>query len=303
MTENESSKFKIRVDDNPDSHFQLDNQDVRFDKLNRRLTLITILIPCLIGAIIFLVYRDINTRVGQVSYTGTNKVQTLSKDLGTRFSSLSTVQKELNNKIGALEKSSAALQTKLGKADTAIRQIRSARILDNRKTVKAIAVVNQNLEALASVPKDLETISADLKIVNNKFSKEMENYSRSIENIKNDLIKVQADFIALASTKIDKKTLDLALKNQTQTYQRLLSKSVNEINNKLASLENKISGAKTINASASKKSSSKSVTSTQKTADTDPAADIVKPKTTPQEKTAKSTTLPKPGTFIEQDIK
>ncbi len=89
MTENESAKFRIRSDDNPEAHFQEDNQGLKLDKLSRRLTLITILIPCLIGGILFLVYRDIQMRVGQVSDTGTSKVRTLSKDLESRYSSLS----------------------------------------------------------------------------------------------------------------------------------------------------------------------------------------------------------------------
>lgn len=307
MTENESAKFKIRMDDNPESHFSDDNQELRVDKLNRRLTLITILIPCLIGAIIFLVYRDISTRVGQVSVSGTTKVQTLSKDLATRFSSLSTLQKELDNKIAALEQSSAALEEKLSTADTAIRQIRSARILDNRKFIKEIAGINQNLTALAPVPKNLENISADLKVVNDKFSKEMENYSQSLEDIKNNIIKIQADFIAMSSAKVDQKTFDLTMKKQWKAFQQLLKQNMNDIENQIASLKSNIksnvSRVKTVKTPSDKKSPAKPAASSSKPVEAGPTPAAARPKPAPEETTAKNTTLPKPGTFIEQDIK
>lgn len=292
------------MDDNPESDFHLDNQDLKVDKLNRRLTLITILIPCLIGAIIFLVYRDINTRVGQVSYSGTNKVKTLSKDLEARFSSLSAkyaqLQKDHAQQLASLEKTAAAVQKNLKEATTDIRYIRAARSSDNKKISSAINVINKTL---ASIPQDLENISAEVKVANDKFSKEMEQYSQSLESVKNNLIKIQADFIALSSSKIDHKALDLALKNQQKTYQQLLRQRINEIDNKISSLETIINAGKTVQTPSHPKKTTKAVGSDQKSAEPGPTAETVKPKSAPQGTTADKTTLPKPGTFIEQDIK
>jgi len=307
MTKKESSKFKIRMDDNPDMHFQADNQGFKFDKLNRRITLITILIPCLIGAIIFLVYRDINMRVGQVSSSGTTKVKTLSKDLETSFSSLSALQKNLSQQLISLEKNTIAVDKNLKKASTAIRQIRTARKVDNRKSAKSIAAINKNLATLAPVPEELKNIASDINLVDDKFSKELENLSQSLESIKNNLIKIQADLISMASAKIDQKALDTALKNQQATYQQLLRQTINDIENKIASIESKINGGKTVKAPSGKNSSTKTATSSKGSAKavpkSKPIEDAVKPEPSPDKNTSKSTSLPNPGTFIEQDIK
>ena len=295
MPENESSKFKIGPDDNPDSIFMDEFQGLKLDKLNRRITLITILIPCLIGAIVFLAYRDINTRVGQVSYSGAAKVQTLSKDLEKRFSSLSNTQKDLSQKLASLEKTTTAMQKNLKEATTAIKYIRVARRSDNKKISNAINTINKTL---TPIPQDLEKIAADIKIVNDKSTKELENFSQSLESINNNLIKIEANLISMASAKIDQKTLDTALKKQEEKYQKLLRQTSNDIDKKIVSLERKIQGKKSVKAP-----SDKTVTSSQKSSKPGPAQETDKPEPAPQEKTAQNTTLPKPGTFIEQDIK
>ena len=298
MTENEFSKFKIGPDDNPDSVFIDEFQGLKLDKLSRRITLITILIPCLIGAIVFLVYRDINTRVGQVSYSGTARDQTLSKDLA----SFSNTQEDLSKKLAYLEKTNTAMQKNLKEATTAIKHIRSARRSDNKKISNAINTINKTLTTLTPIPQELEKIAAYIKIANDKSTKELEIYSQSLESIKNNLIKIEADLISIASAKIDRKTLDTALKKQQENYQKLLRQTSNDIDKRIVSLERKIQGKKSVKAPSDKKNQ-KTVTSSQKTAKPGPAQATVEPKPTPEEKTAQNTTLPKPGTFIEQDIK
>jgi len=314
MTENESSKFRIREDDNPESQFQDEVQDLRIDKVSRRLTWITILIPCLVGVILFLAYRDIQTRVGQVSITGTTNVKTLSKYLEKRFSSVSADQKEfeknLTKKISALEKTTAAVQKNLKEATTAIRYIRAARKLDNQKISNTINSINKTLTTLTSMPQDLENMAADMKVVDEKLSKELNHFSQSIDGVKNNLIKIQADIISLSSAKIDKKALDLALKNQQETYERSLELTKREINMKIASLERKVN----VPATGKVSPDPKKQTNSPKTTTSSPTAPKPAPQITPPQETAaskpatgdkpaQSSSLPKPGSFIEQDIK
>lgn len=287
MTENESSKFKIGPDDNPDSVFIDEFQGLKLDKLSRRITLITILIPCLIGAIVFLVYRDINTRVGQVSYSGTARDQSLSKDLA----SFSNTQKDLSKKLASLEKTTTTIQKSLKEATTAIKYIRSARRSDNNKISNAINTINKTLTTLTPMPQELEKIVADIKIVNDKSTKELVSFSQSLESIKNNLIKIEADLFSMAAAKIDRKTLDTALKKQQEHYHKLLRQTSNDIDKRIVSLERKIQGKKSVNAPSDRKTQK-----FQKAAKPGPAPE-------PEEKTAQNTTLPKPGTFIEQDIK
>ncbi len=324
MNENESSKFKIRPDDNPASHFQEDKQELKIEKLNRRITLIAILIPCLIGGILFLAYRDIKTRVGQVSDTGTTEVKTLSKDLETSFSSLlskhAQLQQSFIKKTASLEKTAASLHKSLKEADTAIRYIRAARQADNKKMIGALAAINSTLKTLTPLPQELKNIASDIKAVDGKFSKELRNFTQNLEKIKNNLIKIQADVFALASVKIDYKAFDLALKNQRKDYQQALQQTIWDVDKRIASLESKIQWMVPVETPPSKKSQTKhSQKSTSVALESKPdskaktaqntatsksgsAENAVKESVTPQPVSEDKSSLPKPGSFIEQDI-
>jgi chromosome segregation ATPase len=308
MTENESAKFRIRSDDNPEAHFQEDNQGLKLDKLSRRLTLITILIPCLIGGILFLVYRDIQMRVGQVSDTGTSKVRTLSKDLESRYSSLSLkhgkFQVGFTKRISSLEKTTVSLQKTLQEATTAIKYIRSARRSDNKKVAKAIDAINKTLGTLAPLPQNLETMASEIKLYDQNLSKELGSFSQSLEDIRNNLIKIQADILFLASAKTDNKAFNLALKSQQKNHQQALQQTKRDIDKKIASLESKIKRIGQVETPPGKKSQTKS---SQKSGSVPPESQPdSKAKTSQNTATPKSSedksSLPKPGSFIEQDI-
>ena len=314
MTENESAKFRIRSDDNPESQFGEDNQELKLDKLSKRITLITILIPCLIGGILFLAYSTIQTRVGQVSDTGTSKVRTLSKDLESRFSALlvkhSKLQMDFTQKNLSLEKTNASLQKNLKEATTAIKYIRSARKSDNRKIANTIDAINKTLETLAPLPQNLETMASDIKLYDQNFSKELGSFSKSLEGIRNSLIKIQADILYLASAKTDKKAFDLALQQtRLDIYKRIVSLE-NRLN-KLGPVEtppSKKSQTKSSQKSASVPPESKpdsNAKTSQNTATTTQSGSVenaVKESTTPKPVSEDKSSLPKPGSFIEQDI-
>ena len=314
MTENESAKFRIRSDDNPESQFGEDNQELKLDKLSKRITLITILIPCLIGGILFLAYSTIQTRVGQVSDTGTSKVRTLSKDLESRFSALlvkhSKLQMDFTQKNLSLEKTNASLQKNLQEATTAIKYIRSARKSDNRKIANTIDAINKTLETLAPLPQNLETMASDIKLYDQNFSKELGSFSKSLEGIRNSLIKIQADILYLASAKTDKKAFDLALQQtRLDIYKRIVSLE-NRLN-KLGPVEtppSKKSQTKSSQKSASVPPESKpdsNAKTSQNTATTTQSGSVenaVKESTTPKPVSEDKSSLPKPGSFIEQDI-
>ena len=119
MPDNDPSKFKIRLDDdNLDSTLQGDVEDLRITKLSQRITLVAIFIPCVVGAILFFAYLDLNKRVGKVHDTGTTEVQNVSKDLETR---ISTLAYEFSSSKESMAKQIAAIESNLKETTTAIK--------------------------------------------------------------------------------------------------------------------------------------------------------------------------------------
>lgn len=220
MTDIESTKFKIRIDDeSTETQFQDEIDDPQIEKLNKRITRISILILCLIGVIILVAYFDLKKDILQIDRTGAKGVQTLYKQQ-------ENMEKILTNKIASLEKTTASLQANLKEATTAIRYIRSARKIDNKKMASDFAAIDKTL---TSIPKDLENLKSSVNDIDHKFSKELEYLAQTVKKAKVDLLKIQADIASLSTDKVDKKTLDLALKNQQKAFQQALRRLRSDI--------------------------------------------------------------------------
>ena len=242
MTTNEDSKFRMRIDDDePDFKSQEDIHDLRIEKLSKRITRISILIPCLIFLIALAGYLDLKKSISRTDSTGSMGVKALSKELQSKFSSLSlrqaNLEDTLSKKIEAIEKSAASIQANLNKATTAIKYIRSARKTDNKKMGAAIATIEKKLSPL---PGGLEGIASDLKNMNNTLNKELAGLSQIVGSAENDLKNIRSDIDVLKSVKVDRKAVDVLLKNQQQAYQLALHKITSNLEDKIESVEKKL---------------------------------------------------------------
>ena len=222
MTDIESTKFKMRVDDeSTETQFQDEIDDPHIEKLNRRITRISILILCLVGVIIIVAYFDLKKNILQIDRTGAKGVQTLYKQQ-------ENMEEILTNKIASLEKTTDSLQANLKEATTAIKYIRSARKIDNNKIASDFAAIDKTL---TSIPKDFENLTSSVKDIDHKFSEELANLAQTVKKAKVDLLKIQTDIDSLSTAKVDKKTLDRALKKQQKSYQQELRRLRSELEN------------------------------------------------------------------------
>jgi uncharacterized phage infection (PIP) family protein YhgE len=242
MTTDGNSKFKMQTDDeNPDFQPQEDIDNIQVVKLNKRVTRISILIPCLIVVITLAAYLDLKKNISITDSTGSMGVKALSKELESKFSSLSlrqaNLEDDLTKRIEAIEKSTASIQANLNKATTAIKYIRSARKTDNQKFESAITTMKKTLSPLSG---DLETMASDLKNIDNSVNNQLANLSKTIGSAKKDLTNIRADIDALKSVSIDKKMVDVWLKNQQEAYQLALQKITRNLEDKIESVENKL---------------------------------------------------------------
>lgn len=292
MTEKKSKKFKMPMDDEtPEFQVQEDLDDLKVEKLHKRITRISIIIPCLVVIIILAAYFDLKNNLSSVNIKGSTGVQTLSKELESRFSSLSikeaNLEETLGKKIAALEKTTASLQTATKEATTAIRYIRSARKKDNENTASAI---NKIEKTLASIPKDLEKIISDLKAIDKTSSAKLVIFSQFMDSSKKDLQTIRSDFSSLKSSKADRTDL----KDQQKVYQLALRQLTTNLEDRIKSVENMLKEQGKTNAPAKKQSQTKpekSMTSNQ-----------TKTTSVPSSSSSKETDIPKPDSITEQDL-
>jgi hypothetical protein len=95
-------------------------------------------------------------------------------------------------------------------------------------------------KTLSPLSGDLETMASDLKNIDNSVNNQLANLSKTIGSAKKDLTNIRADIDALKSVSIDKKMVDVWLKNQQEAYQLALQKITRNLEDKIESVENKL---------------------------------------------------------------
>jgi chromosome segregation ATPase len=292
MTENESKRFEMQVDDeSQDFQVQEEIDDTKVEKLNKRITRISIIIPCLVIIIIVAAYFDLKKNLSNMNLRGDMGVQSLSKELEARFSSLSikeaNLEETLGKKIAGFEKMIASLQAETKEATTAIKYIRSARNSDNKKTEDAINTVENSM---ASISNDLNKVASDMKKLEQSFTEKLTAFSQFVNSSKDDLQKIHTDISSLKSVKADR----TALKDQQEVYKLALRQLTTNLEDRITSIEKMLKELDKLKAPAKKQGQTKS----EKAASSTPT----KTESSPNAVSSPKTDIPKPGTIIEQDL-
>ena len=292
MTEKESKKFEMKMDDEaPEFQVQEELEDLKVEKLHKRITRISIIVPCLVVILILAAYFDLKKNLSNINTEGSMGVQTLSKELESKFSSLSIkeakIEETLDKKIEALEKATSSLQASSKEADTAIRYIRSARKKDNESSESAIQQIENKL---ASIVKDLDKISSDLNAMDKTFSAKLAILSQSTDSSKNALQTIRSDISSIKSSKADL----TALKDQQKVYQLALRQLTSSLEDRIKSVEKRLNELKKVQTSSKKQSQSKSEKLN--------SSNQVKIKSASEASSPPKTETPKSDTIIEQDL-
>lgn len=261
MTLRESSKFKIRAsdDERPDLLLTEQIEYRRFEKLNQRVTIITILVPFLIGIIIFIGYRNISEMVSQTQDMGAKELTSLAQSLESNISNISIKQAKLEETLAAklddqekleatvqnsVKKLETVVQNSIKKTETSVAEIQTGKA-DKKEFAGEIAGMDNKL---AAVQKDLksglEKLNADIKSLEKKMTDEFAKTFETVNKVTTSVAECQADIGLLSAEKSDKKATEIALKNyekrlQDQTNQLLrnLESKMDALNASIAELE------------------------------------------------------------------
>lgn len=275
MTLQDASKIKIQVpdEDRPDSLFMDQIKYQRFEKLNHRVTILTILIPILIGVIIFIGYRDIREMVTQTQDMGAKELTSLAQSMDATVSNISIKQTKMDEtlaaKVADQEKLEAAIQDSIKKMDTAVQdsigkmenavqdslkkmettvqdsikktETSLVEIQEGKANKKEIAGDISGVESkLTLIQKELKTslekMNADIKIIEKKVSDDLVKHAETINVVTTAVAECQADIALISSEKEDKKALEVALKNQEKRLQDQTSQLIRNLETKMESI-------------------------------------------------------------------
>jgi DNA repair exonuclease SbcCD ATPase subunit len=322
MVEENPPEFKFSADDSdPETFYQEELKDLRVEKLSQKVTLLSILLPILIGIAIFFAYRDLTGRVSQTQDTGSMEVQRISRRLEeiskefndkliTFTTTLSTQDQAFDStvsgKLAAVNKNVAALNKNLKSLNDNLNQTRStvknlnAAKADKKSQKAAFAKVNialksrdqelksldRELKSLAKLRGEFKTVSSEIKNLESNLDQKMGEAVSTAEQSRKELKALQTSIADLAGQKVDLDTFELEVFKLRKNYQNRVAQEITAINQKLGAIQKQIDNIKKIS-----KSSKRSMKSLSK-----------KPSTATPAGAMKTTTPSKSGSINEQDL-
>lgn len=261
-------QFKLHAEpdaDEPTVFPQVD--ELQFDKLNHRVSLITILIPLLIIIVLAIAYFDIKKRMTHSEDTGLMEFKKLSADLESRFSSLSLRQAALEEGFIKLTQEQsqakatiAGLNTQLAELDESLSQLQknSTTFITQKefnasresitKHVNEVAqTVTRMEETVDKADNEIETMTREIKTQIEKMSASLNGRNDQFDQLQlrlnqqmERLNKIDRSLTQLESTKIEKSDVDLALRLENLKIEQTLKARLETLQNAINAMEGKI---------------------------------------------------------------
>jgi chromosome segregation ATPase len=216
------------------------------DRLNTRITLLAILLPCLIGALVLYGYLDIKKNVAQVKNVGSTEVKALSKDVVEEVSSLSEqynkVFTSLSDRVATLEASSVIIKEGLEKQRRELEKMGGAKA-DKEALSKMEEENAETVRALGAVQELLNSQALTLDSLNKALEEEMAGVVLAVEAVRGGEKKRDTEIKKLSEGKMDKKAFDEFLKKgRADDESRLspLKKEIDSANQGVARLQQQV---------------------------------------------------------------
>jgi DNA repair exonuclease SbcCD ATPase subunit len=308
MVEESPPEFKFSADEqDPETFYHEEVKDLQVEKLSQKVTLLTILLPILIGIAIFFAYRDLTGRVSRTQDTGSMEVQRVSRQLTelskefndkliTFSTTLSTQDKEfdttVSEKLTALNKNLKSLNENLTQTRGTVKNLAASKA-DKKSQDAAFARVNgslksleNELKSLAKLRQELKAISSGIKNLEGDMNQKITAVTTASEQSQKDYDQLQTSVSGLSDNKVDKDTFDLEVFKLKKNFQNSVAQEITAMNRKLDAIQKKIDGIQKSN--RSQKRSMKSLSK----------------KTSPAQSTgpAEATIPSKSGSIDEQDL-
>ena len=277
IDDEEYPTFKFDGDEEPEPDqalYREEARDRRIEKISHRVTIISILIPVLLGVVFYITYRDITSRVSQSQDTGAMEIQNLSTQLEDQFEALSKkygdLETSLAQKLADLEKVDKAMKANLKKAQDMVSKINATKVdkseqqdaiakIDTalgpiRKELESLASMRKELESLAPMRKELQTltpmrndikaVTAELRSLDKDTHQQLSTLSVNIDKAVTDLTRIQseiqADMSTLSDQKLDKDALQLELLKARKKFQNELELTKAALDKRLSLILRKI---------------------------------------------------------------
>jgi len=301
--------------------FQQEANTLQIEKLSQRVTIISVIIPCIIIAILVFVYMDITEKVVDVDQTQADQMAQVSQDLDVKLNALDVriakATHALDEKLTALESKRQALENQTAKMSAAKVDLDAmeAALAKLDKRIKANAAQDQaTLAAMERINQALlssiDQNSSDFKAVSAQIKKEFRLFKEAFDARRLELSAYEQQIakIVKETGRLGKK-LDVLEKNTAASIDKKLDNRLallrQDLENQIAEVKKRADAAN----STAKRAAATAAAAKAKTASTPEAppkksATTTSPTSTPKTQTPDSPFQKAPGAWgiSEQDL-
>jgi chromosome segregation ATPase len=231
MEEKKPHEFKINIDTvHSDSFIREEKKDIRIEKLNQKITILSIIFPCIIVILLLIIYFDIKNKITGVHDSGAMEVKNLSKNIDKKTTELSSLYSKIEE---SFEKRTSALKTEF---QNSVKDIKEAKA-EKTEVANSIAEINRQISAVRN---DLSAVSNKVKGMEAGLSQKITDITKSLGKIENDLAKLHSDIAGISGSKADKKDIEASVRNEQKRYQNDLNRLAGDVEDKIDSIRRQI---------------------------------------------------------------
>jgi chromosome segregation ATPase len=237
-------------DEITDSTYHQEINSLKIDKLSNRVTIISIIIPCLIGAILIFAYLDMKERVVGADLTKKNQFEKISQQLEEKLNALDVkIAKNrfnFDNKLPELEKKNISLEGQIAKLSTLKADNKNIKSLfskienridnnTNQNKTADLAIQKINKQTLAAIKNnkiELKKATLEIKEDTKLFKKEFDTRLLELSNYEQQIGELRKNISLL-----DKKYKKIDQDHSTQTnLNQETSEKIYELENSVKAL-------------------------------------------------------------------
>lgn len=222
--------FQFRMDEvSPDVVLREDLQDSRIDKLGRKLVIMAVLIPCVIGVVLFFLYLDLKKRVIQAQDVDSKTFQNLTRDLDSRSG-------DLISRLGALESALANRDSEIEKRIDSVK----FRVYKAENRIKKVNKAKADKESQQALMENLQKVAAQLTALNTTFSENFEEITAGLFKVRQDVTKLQVDVTTLVKDKVSRQALTEEISRGQKSYEQKLGALSSSLDKRIRAIQEDI---------------------------------------------------------------
>ena len=246
-TDHEDGHFRMRSDETiEETPIAAGVNELRLEKINTRVTIISVIVPVLIVIILVFTYLDIKRRMEKTEDTGTMGVQKLSSDLESRFSSLSVRQARLEDDtvrmmanivfLSSIEKSFARIEIKIKNLTDSMDSVKKSGASKTELKGKA-AEFDKKVGNLSG---SIEEVNTQLASLSQSLKSDLDQVAQGLTTNSSQLQNLEEKITALDKNKLEKPALDLALRLETLKIQESVQAELDSMQTQIKNLDQKV---------------------------------------------------------------